>query len=341
MLQRFILALKSGVVFSILLFAPISQPAHSAQPVAESLAQRSDLRVHPSAANHASQKQQEDGYSFLPFMQKPEPTPTPTPVPTPLPVSNELTVQGTVVSTGAPFDSISIGLTRYHPDIAGSLEIVDVFALQLPAAGNSADYNFNNVPRVEGGYVYYISYINIDDIPGLLSAWFTLDVSNPPTGNLIVMPTFDIADVTLRAPEDGATKSLPEDFRWNARGTATDRYQLQFLEIDSNGDIVRSAATDEILHPADSVYIGSIDDALGFEADEPILWRVVVSDGIGGFGYPTEARTVTFRELQGVNAAFFKHSLKHSMSGSTNLDVVKSAITPKISVPRETRNVIQ
>lgn len=260
----------------LLILVVVQQTAYGADPMLDVVGDASG--VH------------QPGFLFLPYVEKAPPKPTPDP--------NLLTISGTAVSTGAPFGEVALALQRYNPNIDGSRELIDAQFIPVSPAANSVAYTFTGVPRLESGYVYYVSYVNLDDTPGFLSSWFTQDMTNPAAGTSVVMPTFDIADVTLRAPDNGAKKSLPEDFRWNARGTATDIYILRFTEEDSQGNTLRSGVSPELSHPTSNFDVGSIEEVIGFTTEKEYFWQVLVSDGKGGFGFPQEKRTITFAELQ-------------------------------------------
>lgn len=284
--------LKYSAVIGVVMIVALGQQfAFRTESDVEASVTVRDAYPNSLAVDDAGSIFQPPGFLFLPYVEKALPTPTPKP--------EMLTVSGTIVSTGAAFNVVDIGLRRYNPDIPNSAGFVDAQNLTLTVAGNSIEYSFLDAPLLEPGYFYFIAYFNLNSTAGLLDSWITSDAVNPPSGNRIVMPTFDIADVTLRAPEDGATKSLPEDFRWNARGTATDNYGLLLIEVDGEGNVVRDAGVDNLLHPTNSVTIGSIEDEAGFQTNVEYSWRILVRDGNGGVGIPTEQRRITFAELQG------------------------------------------
>lgn len=208
--------------------------------------------------------------------------------------SNTLTVEGSVLSSGAPMTAVIISLWRINPSIAGTDEIVDLVSWES-SGEQSFTYQFTNIPQLEEGYHYYVAYINLGLTPGFLDAWYTARQSNPTEGTTLQVPAFDIADVTLRAPDNGATKSLPENFKWNERTTTTDSYAVRLFETDADGRLVRSLRTDYLPHPTDNANVGTMPPNSGFLPNVPYQWRVLIRGPFGGTGYSLEARTITLK----------------------------------------------
>jgi hypothetical protein len=163
------------------------------------------------------------------------PTPTPSPTPTATPTATPTVtpqpqegIMGKVTFKGAP------------PPVPLDLQL-EVWGgtswdtlLETTTEGNG-EYLFLNAPALGGGQVYRVAFRNGESVESdsrFLWSWLGRKIeayggSGPaPGGN------FDIADVPLASPGQGASVHLPADFCWTPRGVAGDNYKVMLYSWD-------------------------------------------------------------------------------------------------------------
>lgn len=151
------------------------------------------------------------------------PTPTPgAPTPTPQPAG----IYGRVTLGGAAAGGVGLDLRFYN----GSS-----WSTRMSTSTNSnGDYLFSNPPSLSSGQKYYVRYLNPSSTPnGRLWGWYGADITSYTSGTRVPGGDFDIKDVTLRAPSDGSSVTLPYTFRWDLRGISSDHYRLVLFDPTS------------------------------------------------------------------------------------------------------------
>lgn len=137
------------------------------------------------------------------------------PTPTPQPAG----IYGRVTLGGAAAGSVGLDLRFYN----GSS-----WSTRMSTTTNSnGDYLFSNPPSLSSGQIYYVLYRNPSSTPnGRLWGWYGADITSYTSGTRVHGGDFDIKDITMRAPSDGSSVTLPYTFRWDLRGITSDRYRL-------------------------------------------------------------------------------------------------------------------
>jgi len=107
--------------------------------------------------------------------------------------------------------------------------------------GADGRYSFVGAPGLGNGQLYTVDYPNPADQPnpgpGYLWSWFGNRITTYAAGTAAAGGDFDVADIPLILPADGATVTLPASFCWTPRGIATDNYRLIIYnpETDKTG----------------------------------------------------------------------------------------------------------
>lgn len=154
---------------------------------------------------------------------------------------------------------------------------------------SNGNYAFTGVPSLGPGQRYYVLYSNSAGTTGRLRAWGTRELTSYTAGTAVPIGDFDIADVPLVAPPNGATVSLPYTFQWIPRSaTPSDSYSLAVYDPT---DLDPYAFTEPL------GYVGSVNVTYlpsGFNPGVQYRWEVLIWSPDGGLGISREARAITF-----------------------------------------------
>ncbi|MCX7854640.1 MAG: right-handed parallel beta-helix repeat-containing protein [Anaerolineae bacterium] len=200
-------------------------------------------------------------YAYLPFVRKPRPG-----------------IYGVVTFNGQPHYGVFLEL-RFYDGSAWS-------TIATTLTNYQGEYVFENVPHLGPGQRYYVRFYNPGD-QRFVFVWCTRVLTS--YGGSADMGTFDIADVRLLAPANGATVGLPYTFRWQPRpATPTDTYEFDLYDpYDRN----------VYFYTPPLGYVGSYTlTGLpgGFSPDNWYAWEIWIYSPDGGFGISREARWVKF-----------------------------------------------
>jgi hypothetical protein len=133
-----------------------------------------------------------------------------------------------------------------------------------------------------------VRYLNTPGTPGRLLGWQTWWIRHY-SGCDLHAGDFDIADIALVSPGDGATVSLPRTFYWTPRpATPSDDYEFDLYD-PTDGD--PWWWTDPTLGYVGSYTLSSLPS--GFSPWTEYAWEVWVY-GPDGYGISYEGRAVTF-----------------------------------------------
>jgi hypothetical protein len=145
-------------------------------------------------------------------------------------------------------------------------------------------FNFTPVKILNPGELYQVTYENPGD-PRRLWSWYTRELSSTPPGSKINIGEFDLANIPLLSPADGAQVSLPHTFRWTPRpATISDSY-----EWDLYNDYVWWW-TDPLLGYVGQYTLNSLPS--GFSPGD-YYWEVWVYAPDGGYGISYDLYAVT------------------------------------------------
>ena len=139
----------------------------------------------------------------------------------------EAGIYGTVTENGNPAEGIPLRLLWYDGSPYST-----VATTTTDADGN---YLFTDLPTLEPDQTYAVQYSNPNCTGGRLNHWWSGHIRSYTAGDSVWGGDFNIADIILDSPADGATVSLPQTFQWNRRGTDTDDYMFMLYDpIDSD-----------------------------------------------------------------------------------------------------------
>jgi len=204
-------------------------------------------------------------YVFLPLISKPRPG-----------------IQGLVTLNGDPIVGVSLEL-RFFDGSSWS-------TLAITTTGADGYYTFLNTPGLDAGQKYYVRYLNDLGTGGRLWVWATRELTSYSAGSAVIIGDFDIADIALVSPTNGATVALPYTFQWTPRpATLLDTYEF---------DLYDPTDGDPYFYTAPPLgYVGSYTlNGLpaGFSSGVQYGWEIWVYSPDGGYGISYETRSVMF-----------------------------------------------
>ena len=211
---------------------------------------------------------------YLPLVRKslaPTPTPTPTrtrtPTPTPTaPASGG--IYGRVTYHGLAAPNLTLELSHWDGE--------EWTTSDIRVTGADGRYSFPNAATLGADEIYSVDYGNTPSQPnpgpGYLWSWSGNLIAAYTAGQSVAGGDFDVADIALVSPTDGASVTLPANFCWTPRGIAGDNYRLAIWDVDED----KVALTD---------YLGEVPCATltGLPSSRPsgreYRWYVVVNRG--------------------------------------------------------------
>jgi hypothetical protein len=133
-------------------------------------------------------------------------------------------INGRVTANGAAAAGRTLELRHWN----GSAWVIQ----SSVTTGADGRYTFSGVPALGANQWYYVRYLNSaaapNPGPGYLWYWFANRFSSYTAGTTVAGGDFDIADVVMTQPADGATVTLPAAFCWTQRNEPSDNYRLIF-----------------------------------------------------------------------------------------------------------------
>ena len=191
-------------------------------------------------------------------------------------------IAGHVSLNGAPIAGIPLEL-RFFDGAAFS-------TLAPTTTGADGGFSFLGVPSLGAGQTYYVRYSNTNGTPGQLWLWATRTLTSYTAGSNVVIGNFDIADIALVSPTDGATVALPFTFLWTPRpATPSDTYEFDLYDPADGNPIF---FTDPPLGYVGNYTLNGLPS--GFHRNVQYGWEIWVYDPDGGSGLSYETRGVSF-----------------------------------------------
>jgi len=185
---------------------------------------------------------------------------------------------GTVTNNGAPASGQTVFMEYYD---GGRYSIFDTATTD--ASGN---YRFPSTPPVPYQGMYFYVYWYNPGNASYLDYWECNTVYNTtPVSNYNC--SFNIHDIVLTGPADGASVTIPATFSWTMRSTTTDNYGLYIYDPVYHGSSYWSGN----LGYVGSKYLTST--TTGLAPDYPYIWHIEVSTSAGN-GVSYNERDVTF-----------------------------------------------
>jgi hypothetical protein len=208
-------------------------------------------------------------------------------------------IYGQVTYNGAGVTGIHLELRFYD----GS----DWSTRATTVTGADGDYQFNAVPGLSSGQVYYVRYMNGEsgnaDNPDYLFAWYASNITAYTAGSRVPGGDFDIADIPLVSPGDGASVTLPTTFSWTKRNVTADSYTLVLVYFSWP---VLEVSTTPLLGYVDDVTITDLPS--GWPSGGTFLWWVEAHHGDGtenvGVAYGTGEVTIFYSFAQAGSDVF-------------------------------------
>ena len=144
-------------------------------------------------------------------------------------------------------------------------------------------YSFVGAPALGAGELYSVNYSNTTDDPnpgpGYLWSWSGNRIASYTAGQSVAGGDFDVADVLLASPDDGASVTLPAEFCWIPRGIAGDNYRLVFWHPDTDG-----MAASDFMGDSSCVTISGLPE--DWPSGVAYLWWVRVYQGANPLAAP-------------------------------------------------------
>jgi uncharacterized protein YkwD len=215
---------------------------------------------------------------------EPTTTVTATPIESATPgatVEPGLGIQGRVTYRGAPATDIILVLVHVVGDTATELQMAQTW--------EGGRYAFASAPSLGAGETYYVKFPNDEDDPMYVSAWYGPDITTYRQGDDVHGGDFDIADVALLAPENGATVGLPAEFQWEPRAFGS--YSYDWLMYDE-ATAERWASRD--LGDVGTFTLSSLPEGAAYGRE--YRWYVRIHQSQDSFGYTRYWRRFTFAD---------------------------------------------
>jgi hypothetical protein len=198
-------------------------------------------------------------------------------------------IYGHVSLNSSPVTGVALDLRRYS---GGSFTTV---LTTLTTTGGL--YSFLGAPTLSAGEEYYVRYQNTQFTAGRLWFWGTKYLTSYTAGSTVLIGDFDIADIPLGSPADGASVSLPTTFNWTRRTiNTTDGYELNIYGQGYNPWWYTGS-----LGYVNSYVLNSL--PAGLSAGTPYYWEVwvyppdyVLANG-GPYGICLDVNTITLSTL--------------------------------------------
>jgi CSLREA domain-containing protein len=182
-------------------------------------------------------------------------------------------IYGYVTDNGAPAVGVTLDLER----LTGST----LTTVQTTTTQADGSFAFTMAPSLGSGQRYGVGYWGT--VPTRLGYWTTKQIDTYTAGSIVHIGDFDIANVTLIAPSNGVSVTLPYTFQWTPRPIApSDTYEF-FMP----GDNTNYGAT-----PLGQFTLTTL--PAGFAIGQSYYWGVYVYQPDGGYGISYEGRQVSF-----------------------------------------------
>jgi hypothetical protein len=221
------------------------------------------------------------------------------------------TVGGMIVKDGAVVPGLANAeLALVFTGADGSAETVAT--TKADEDGMPGAYLFKNVAPLGPGESYQVRFVNYgDDQNPSNSAWLysydSLKITQFDGFQELLLPLFDISNVTLNAPADEASVVFPVTFQWSGRdlpaSTTTSGYKWCLYDLETNAEICSTAVlTQNSFTLAAADVVGVTFETFEFQYNRPYAWYVQVigkqydSNTIADVGFSNVAQLVTFVE---------------------------------------------
>lgn len=190
---------------------------------------------------------------------------------------------GTVTENGNPVSNIPIQLRFFNGTSWSTIAIKNT--------ATNGTYAFGYVPSLKPGQYYYVFFQNsANGNPDRLWFWHTRYLESFTIGTEVHIGDFDLTNIALTTPINGATISLPYLFQWGRRpNSPTDSYELDIYDpMDGEPWFY----TQPLLGYVTGYQLNSL--PLDFETGKLFAWEVWVFSPDGGFGISYYSRAMFF-----------------------------------------------
>ncbi len=187
-------------------------------------------------------------------------------------------ITGQITYQGVPIGGISVTLFLwYNP--------TSYIRFRTATSQSDGIYQFTAVPKLTD-YYYRVLYENLTHAPAYAFGCAGTPIFNFPSGASASGGSFEISDITLLSPVDGATITPPYVFQWVRRATASDDY---YLNTDQPPHYWQSSSLG-YTNQYSSVTLPDINLTTGV----PSTWSLSVTNPDGSGCSARTERTVTF-----------------------------------------------
>lgn len=223
------------------------------------------------------------GKLYLPVVTRIRSTAPPTPTPTQTPPPDQ-GINGQVTFYGAASPGIKLELRYYNG--SGWSTLANGYTNQAGV------YNFTGLPSLQADQKYYLRYVNTATSPnpgaGYLYSWYTAPLTSYSAGTSAAGGNFDVGDIPLVSPDDGASLNLPATFCWTPRNIPGDTYWVVFYN-----PVLQKTASTDYLGAVSCVNITSLPST--WSSGTALSWYVGVAQESNkdNYGYCYGERQVT------------------------------------------------
>ena len=212
------------------------------------------------------------------------PTPTPTPSYTPT-LTRMPTPSQTPTATPTPGRGI-YGYLTYRGQAAVNIFLSllqwddpqTMTTIASTVTDSSGAYSFTNVPDLPAGKTYRVRFWNDSHDERYLLVWDGREITSYTAGDTVSGGNFDLANIPLVSPAEGATVTIPVTFSWDARWIGGDEYEWLMKDPDEPYVLASSGSLG-----TNTEYTLESPPA-GLEYGREYIWYIEVLNSDNGYG---------------------------------------------------------
>ncbi|MFN8498780.1 MAG: hypothetical protein U0641_13090 [Anaerolineae bacterium] len=194
-------------------------------------------------------------------------------------------ITGRIVANGVGVANTSVALRLWN----GTSEST----VSTATTDSSGTYTFINPGTLASGSTYYVLYGPNQNNPAYVFIWFGPDITSYSSGQTLSVADINVAAITLGAPPDNTTVSLPTTFTWTKRPTTTDWYRLGLFAADTGRGWLMPT-----VYYNDIYTLQSSSPLTGFQYGKLYVWTVLAYDSADttSYGEDFDEHHITFTQ---------------------------------------------
>jgi hypothetical protein len=212
--------------------------------------------------------------------------PTAQPTPTAQTPPATFTIVGQMTHQGYGAGSLFLEL-RLCPTGAGACS-----TSASTTTASDGTYAFQGVTPPPSDKFLYVRYANYEERNDRVAYWFGDSIYAASASGTYTLPTYEVMNIAMLAPSNGATVSLPSTFQWTRRVASNDSYWLEVFDPVNDS----AYASTVLLGYVGSFTVGSLPSS--FLPYTAYGWDVCAAGPGDSYGCSYYYRTITFINTQ-------------------------------------------